>query len=248
MRRVAPHGHNDLVLSATLRLTLSLEARDPANTSAACSPSVSDRVASSHDYLDPTPRNVSTAGAVGAAFVTLETPVAQVERLVADIPQGSDLVLRAGGLVAELLGASAAPTFSGGEQLVFAIDAGGNVTATFEVGDNTVALAAKRINYALGFVAADIDPTTGKLRLRGLRTGGADAAALGWSYGLVKIVSGSAMATLGLSAGSTYGAGFDERVGGGPFAKTFPAGALPRRLELSGSAQGAKFWVAGKAS
>lgn len=229
-------------------MTLSLEARDPAVAGSDSSSSVRDSVASAHDYLDPTPRNVSTAGAVGAAFVDLPTPVAQVERLAADLPAGSDLVLRAGGLAAEVLGGSAAPVFVGGEELVLAIDAGGNVTATFEAGDATLALAAKRINYALGFVAADVDPTTGKLRLRGLRTGGADALAKGWAYGRVLVVSGTALAALGLTAGSTYGQGDDQRLGGGPFAKTFPAGALPRRLELSGSAQGAKFWVAGKAS
>lgn len=234
-------------MAATLQILLELTARDPAVVSSAQTTSLRDAVATSHDYLDGTPRNVSTAGAVGAAFVQLETPVVQIERIVADLPASADLVLRFGGAVAEVLGASAAPSFAGGEQAVLAIDAGGNVTVTFEAGDNTQALAAKRINYAFGAQVADLD-TSGKLRLRGALTGGADAEAKGFGFGKVKVVSGSALAALGLTAGSTYGQGDDQRAGPGSFVKTFPAGALPRRLELSGSAGNAKFWLAGKAS
>lgn len=235
-------------MAATLQLSLGLLTRDPAQLGSAQESSVRDSSATSHDYVDPTPRNVSTAGAVGAAFVQLETPVAQIERFVAELPPGADLVLRFGGAVAEVLGTSFAPSFSGGEQAVLAIDAGGNVTVTFEDGDDSLALAVKRINYAFGAQIADVDASTGKLRLRSLRTGDAGAAAKGFAYGLVKVVSGTALSTLGLSAGSTYGQGDDQRVGAGPFAKTFPSSALPRRVELSGSATNAKFWVAGKAT
>jgi hypothetical protein len=234
-------------VTATLALALGITTRDPSRPGAGCEASVRDAAATSHDYVDPTPRNVSTAGGVGAAFVQLETPVAQVERFVADLPAGTDLVLRFGGAVAEVLGTSAATGFSGGETAVLAIDAGGNVTVTFESTDTTQALAAKRINWALGAQVADTD-SDGKLRLRSLRTGDAGAAAKGYAYGRVRVVSGSALAGLGLVAGDTYGQGDDQRVGSGLFAKTFPAGALPRRVELSGSAQGAKFWVAGKAN
>lgn len=234
-------------MAATLALALGITARDPAQTGSGCEATVRDAAATSHDYVDPTPRNVSTAGAVGAAFVQLETPVVQVERFVADLPSGTDLVLRFGGSVAEVLGASAATGFSGGETAVLAIDAGGNTTVTFEAGDTTQALAAKRINWALGLAVADTD-TTGKLRLRSLRTGDAGALAKGFAYGRVRVVSGTGLTGLGLTAGDTYGQGDDQRVGPGPLVKTFPAGALPRRVELSGSAQGAKFWVAGKAS
>lgn len=242
-----PVRHNTRV-AATLQLTLAVLTRDPAQPSTGVEASVRDSSATSHDYVDVTPRNVSTAGAVGAAFVQLETPVAQVERFVADLPTGADLVLRFGGAVAEVLGASSAPSFSGGEQAVLAIDAGSNTTVTFEDGDDSLALAVKRINYAFGAQIADIDASTGKLRLRGLRTGDAGAAAKGYAYGLVKVVSGNALSTLGLSAGSTYGQGDDQRVGPGPFVKTFPASALPRKVELSGSVTNAKFWAAGKAS
>lgn len=241
-----PVGHNAAV-AGTLQLTLGVLTRDPAKTSSAVEEEVRDGVATSHDYVDVTPRNVSTAGAVGAAFVQLETPVAQVERFAAQIPPSADLVLRFGGAVAEVLGASAAPAFAGGEQAVLVIDAGGNITVTFEAGDNTQALAAKRINYAFGLSVADTD-TAGKLRLRGLRTGDAGAAAKSFAYGRVRIVSGTALGQLGLTAGDTYGQGDDQRVGAGPFAKTFPSSALPKKVELSGSATNAKFWVAGKAT
>lgn len=241
-----PVSHNTRV-AGTLQLTLGILTRDPAQTSSAREESVRDSVATSHDYVDVTPRNVATAGAVGAAFVTLETPVAQVERFAAQIPPSADLVLRFGGAVAEVIGASAATGFAGGEQAVLAIDAGGNVTVTFEAGDSTQALAAKRINYALGAQVADTD-TSGRLRLRSLRTGDAGAAAKGFAYGRVRIVSGGALAGLGLSAGDTYGQGDDQRVGPGPFAKTFPALALPKKVELSGSGTNSKFWVAGKAT
>lgn len=234
-------------MTATLQISLGLTTRDPAQPSSAREESVRDTTATSHDYVDATPRNVSTAGAVGAAFVQLETPVVQVERFVAQIPPSADLVLRFGGAVAELLGASAATGFSGGETAVLAIDAGGNVTVTFEAGDSTQALAAKRINWALGAQVADTD-SDGKLRLRSLRTGDAGAAAKGYAFGRVRVVSGSALAGLGLVAGDTYGQGDDQRVGAGLFAKTFPSSALPRKVELSGSATNAKFWVAGKAA
>lgn len=234
-------------MPGTLQLTLGVLTRDPAQLSSAQDLVVRDAVATSHDYVDATPRNVATAGAVGAAFVQLETPVAQVERFAAQIPPSADLVLRFGGAVAEVLGASAATGFAGGEQAVLAIDAGGSITVTFEAGDTTQALAAKRINFAFGAQVADTD-TSGRLRLRSLRTGDAGAAAKGYAYGRVRVVSGGALAGLGLTAGDTYGQGDDQRVGPGPFAKTFPSLALPRRVELSGSASNAKFWVAGKAT
>ena len=97
-----PVGHNAAV-AGTLQLTLGVLTRDPAKTSSAVEEEVRDGVATSHDYVDVTPRNVSTAGAVGAAFVQLETPVAQVERFAAQIPPSADLVLRFGGAVAEVV-------------------------------------------------------------------------------------------------------------------------------------------------
>jgi len=234
-------------VTATLQLSLGLTTRDPAQPSSAREESVRDATATSHDYVDATPRNVSTAGAVGAAFVQLETPVQQIERIAADLPSGADLVLRFGGVVAEVLGASAATGFSGGETAVLAIDAGDNTTVTFESGDTTQALAAKRINWAFGAQIADTD-SSGKLRIRSLRTGDAGAAAKGYAFGRVRVVSGTALAGLGLTAGDTYGQGDDQRAGTGPLAKTFPSSSLPRKVELSGSVTNAKFWVAGKAA
>jgi hypothetical protein len=234
-------------VAATFRQTLSLEVADPAIAGSASYPSARDPVATSHDYVDATPRNVSTTGVVGSAFIQLETPVQQVERLAADLPLAADLVLRVGGAVALLLGTQVAPVFVGGETLDLAVDAAVTVTTTFQAGDNTLSLIARRINYAHAAQVADLSPT-GHLRLQSFRTGGADAFTKGWSYGRLYVVGGSALAALGLAAGAVYGQGDDQRLGPGPFAKTFPASALPRRLELSGSAQGARFWIAGKAS
>lgn len=237
-----------LDMAGTLRLSLDLTTADPAVGSSQQSALVRDPVASSHDYVDATPRNVATAGALGATFVQLETPVAQVERFVADVPAGADLVARFGGAPAVVVGSVTSPTIAGGETIQLAIDAGSPVTTTLQAGDTSIALVAKRINYAHGAQVASVDPTTGGLRLTGVLTGGADARARGFGYGLVQVIDGTGLSALGLSAGSTYGTGDDQRVGAGLFAKSFPAAALPRRIELSGTASGAKFWVAGKAA
>lgn len=234
-------------MAGTLRLQLSIDARDPERPGAISPVELRDAVASSHDYVDVTPRNVAT-GVVGASFVTLESPVAQVERFLADVPQGADLAVRLGGTVASVLGSVASPSIAGGETLELAVDGASPTVVTLQAGDSTVALVAKRINYATGALVASVDSTTGGLRLTGTRTGGADAKTKGWSYGAIALVGGTALTPLGLAAGVTYGAGDDQRVGPGLFAKTFPAGALPRRIELSGSALGARFWVAGKAA
>jgi hypothetical protein len=236
-------------VSGTLELTLDIRAGDPAAPSALQCSSARDRVPTVHEYVDQAPRNIATPGAIGESFVQLETPVQQVERLVADLPIGADIVLRAGGLPAVVVGTVAgAIAPAGGEAAVFNVDGQGQVTATLQAGDTSIALAAKRFNYAAGAQVASVDPSTGGLRMAGIFTGGADARSKGWQAGSVQFVSGSALSLLGLSVGTTYGAGDDQRLGAGPFVKPFPAGALPRRIELSGTAPGAKFWLAGKAS
>jgi hypothetical protein len=236
-------------MSGSLQLTLSVVTADPSAVSSAQQAQVRDPVASVHEYVDQTPRNVSTPGALGAAFVMLETPVQQVERLVADLPPGTDLILRTGGLPAVVVGTvTGAIAPAGGETLAFQVDGLGAVTATLQSGDTNIALAAKRLNYAAGSQVASQDPITGGLRVAGQLTGGASAQARGWQAGSVQLVSGSALGLLGLVPGTTWGAGDDQRLGAGPFAKPFPAAALPRRIELSGTSSGAKFWIAGKAS
>jgi hypothetical protein len=232
-------------VAATLQLALSLLTGDPARVSSRAEDTVRDASATPHDYLDPTPRNVST-GAVGVTFVALPTSVALIERVVVDVPPGSDLVLRFGGAVAQLIGTAIAPVFTN-ETLQLAVDDGSTVTTTFSGSDTTLLAIARRINFAHGQQIADVD-VLGRLRLRGLRTGGADAWAKGWSYGRLSVVGGTAVASLGLTTGAVYGQGDDQRVGAGPFCKTFPSGAWPTGLELSGTAQGARFWLAGKQS
>lgn len=235
-------------MAGSIQLTLSIATADPSAPSSAQQASVRDAVATVHDYVDVTPRNIATPGGIGLSFLQLETPVQQIERLVADLPPGADFVLRAGGLPAVVVGSVSNPSIAGGETLQFLFDAGGAVTTTLQAGDTTIALIAKRVNYAHGDKVAAVDPLTGGLRLYGVLTGGADARAKGFAYGLVQILGGTGLAALGLAVGSTYGAGDDQRLGSGMFVKPFPASALPRRLELSGTGSGARFWVAGKAN
>lgn len=235
-------------MGATLDLSLSAKLRDLAFAGSDAVFAAKDATASSHELVDQTPRVIATSGAVGAAFVQLETPVRQVERLLVDLPGGSDLLLRIGGAVASVSGASAPPTLTDGWTAILNIDGLGAVTTSFLAADNTMALAAKRINYAHGAQVASVDPTTGALVIAGTKTGGDDARRAGYAYGSVVIVSGTALAALGLTAGTTYGTGADLRLGGGVHAHSFPAAALPRKLELSGSVASSRFVVAGKAS
>lgn len=235
-------------MTGTLKLLLDLTTADPAASGSSQSATVRDLVASSHDLVDPTPRAVATSGAIGAAFVTLPTSVAQIERVVADVPPGADLVMRFGGLPAVLVGSLSVIDAPVAETIVLAIDGADPVTTTLTSADTTIALVAKRINYAHGAQVASVDPSTNRLRLAGVKTGGADAAAKGWAAGSVRVVSGSGLALVGLVAGTTHGSGDDQRVGAGVFAKSFPAASLPRLLELSGSATNLKTWLAGKAA
>lgn len=206
-----------------------------------------DATATSHDFVDATPAIVATDGAVGAAFTEVRQQVAEIERVFGQFAASTDAVVRYSGEPASVTGSTTTPpTFSGGEQAVIAVDGGSPVTTTFEAGDTTMALAAKRINYAHGAQVASV--VAGALVLTGTKTGDAGAAARGWSHGLVDVQSGSALSDLGLSVGRTYGEGFDERVGPGPYAKTFPATALPTSIEVSGSVPGARLWVAGQAA
>lgn len=233
-------------MSSTLEASLSAKVKDLSFVAEETWFMAKDLSATSHDYVDRTPRVVSTAGAVGAAFSQLETPVAQVQRMIVDLRAGADVVMRLSGAVAKVTGGTSAPTFSGGETLVLNVDGAGNVTTTFEAGDNTLALAVKRINYAHGLPVASL--VANALTLSGSLTGGAAAEARGWQRGKIVVVSGSALSALGLTAGTTYGAGDDLRLGAGMQQFAFATGALPTRVELSGSASASRFVIAGKAS
>lgn len=237
-------------VSATVKASFEAIIDDTTSQSCGCSGACAkDWAQTSHDLVDSTPLRVSTPGATGSTFVRIPTTVAQIERLFADIPQGSDLVLRLGGAVARVTSTLSVPSDTL-ENLTadIAIDSGDAVTVEFEASDTTMALVAKRINYAFGSQVARLESGTGRLVIEGARTGNAAAQAAQWQYGLVDIQGGAALSRLGLTTGARYGAGLDERVGGGPYAKSFPSGALPANLEVSGTSSNARFWLAGKAT
>lgn len=189
---------------------------------------------------------MSTPNGAGSAFARVPTPVAQVERFVGDFAIGSSGFIRFGGAEAIVLGGNTSPVFSGGETLDIAIDGQATFTTTFLNTDNTLALAVKRINYAAGAPVASL--VAGRLVLTGTKSGGAGAMQESRQFGLVQVVGGSAMAQLGLSASAAYGKGFDLPIAPGMLVLTFPPGALPTRIELSGSVPSAKFTIAGKAA
>lgn len=236
-------------MSSTLRVSVVVEARDFACKPHGSGESVRDAGPTTHDLIDATPLGaLSTSGGIGTRFLSLPTVVAQVQRIVGDFPTGTDVLLRFGGVAAFVLGASGALTIEDGWTLSLAVDGGPTVTVEFMATDTTPALAAKRINYAAGAQVASVDAPSGRLRLDGVNTGGTDARAKGRLFGAVDILGGTALAALGLVVGTTSGDGDDVRVGAGPLVHTFPSGAQPRRIELSGSASGARLWVAGAAT
>lgn len=236
-------------VSTTLRLQLTVQARDLACRPQSSGEVVRDAAETTHDLVDASPVGpLATPGATGTHFVVVPTPVAQVQRLICDWPTGSDVIIRTGGTPASVLGASGALSLADGDTLLLAVDGGPTITATFLATDATPELAAKRINYAAGATVASVDAPTARLRLDGVKTGGATARSRARAFGAIEIVGGTAVAALGLTVGTTYGDGDDVRVGAGPLALTFPPGASPRRIELSGSASGARIWVAGTAA
>ncbi len=235
-------------MTFTVKGSTSAEIADQAFATSKHTVTMGDSVASSHDYVDETPRVVSTAGAVGTTLVQLETPVRQVERLLADFLSGTDILVRFDGLPASVLGNVSTPSISGSETLVLNVDGVGNVTTVLDAGDTTILKIAERINFFHRVRIASVD-TSGVLKLLGLLTGGADAKARGFSYGSISVVSGSGLSALGLTAGITYGSvESDIRQAAGRLERTFPASALPRKIELSGSCTASRFIVAGKSA
>lgn len=204
---------------------------------------------STHDLVGFHPVILATPGDPGSSFVQLHTQAVSIERILADLPYGSDLFVRIDGDVARAVSTLTAPGSTlTGLTLEFTLD-GEDVAVEFEAEDTTFALAAKRINFAAGVQCASIN-TANKLVIEGAKTGGRDAADASMSYGEVLITGGTALAALGLTESENYGSGTDERVGAGIYARTFPPGALPQKIELSGSSASstapARFWVSGK--
>lgn len=208
-----------------------------------------DATATLHDYLDSTPLTLATSGDVGTVFLDWPTSVIEIERIIGFVPPAADLIFRFGGAVAEVtsvLNNPSAPLDT--LTLTLSFEGGSPVTTTFTGADTTMALAAKRINYAHGAQVASLSTPDGFLVLTGARTGGADAKVAGYLYGEVNIISGTAATALGLTIGVTSGAGTDERVGAGPYARTFPTGNLPTNFQISGSATGLSLLLAGTAT
>lgn len=235
-------------MSATLEVALTAKVKDLAFAGSDATFVAKDASATTHEYVDQTPRTVSTPGAAGASFVTLETPVRQVERILADFASGTNVVIRLDGAVASVTGGATPPVLTDGWTAVLNVDGAGNVTTSFLAADNTMALVAKRINYAHGAQVASVDAVTGALVISGTKTGGDDARKKSFQYGSVVVVSGTALAALGLTAGTTYGSGEDHPHGAGGVQINRPSSSLPKRIELSGSASASRFAIAGKAS
>lgn len=239
-------------MSGTLQIKALITTGDPSQPSASqIQESVGDAVASTHDLVDPlTPMSIAT-GTPGVSFVQVPLSVAHIERLAADLGASSDVVLRLNGAAAFVVGNVTAPSLAGGDTLVLAVDSGAQVTTTFAGTENTIAKVAGAI--AAAFIAAglanpaSVDAATGGLRLSGVKSGDQAANAKGWQSGAVEVVSGAAVAKLGLTVAKTWATGDDDHVSGVLF-KSFPASSLPTRLEVSGTASNAKFIVAGKAT
>jgi hypothetical protein len=139
-------------------------------------------------------------------FVKLPFVSSTVAALTYALANGDvlSLDLGAGPVNATFTAAAAAVTGSGaafgsitaGLQAVLGYDAASNFTVTFQTGDTTIANVVARINAAAGFAFASNN--AGQLELTGLQQG---------SGGSVRVVSGTALADLGLTAGTTLGTG-----------------------------------------
>lgn len=236
-------------MSSTVKLSVVVNARDyAAGAAPACCDGFEDPSATTHDLLNTTNLPpIETSGAVGSTFVDVVTPVVGIERVFGLLGTGSDAWLRFGGERAELFGDDGPFVLVDDDPLPLTIDGGSLVTVLFAATDTTPTLAAKRINYFAGKSIADV-ADDGRLRLFGMRTGGAGARFEGRSYGAINVGAGAAVAKLGLAVGVVYGEGMDVRLGAGAFALPFPSAAKQGRIELSGSAPRARITVAGSAT
>lgn len=178
---------------------------------------------------------LATSGVLGAAWQELDAP-AKVSQFSLRSIDGSEVAARVNAAPATVLGSGASfGTIANGETLQVNVDQGGTVTVTFLTGDTTLAAVVARINAALGAIVASSNG--GQLQLTGAKTGGADAVARSWQYGTVQVVGGTALAKLGLSTGTTYGAGRDVSTTGRIFME-FPGLSSPlavTSIHLSGS-------------
>lgn len=192
-------------------------------------------------------RSFKTDGQIGAAFIALDAP-AVIERFAMRSIDSTEIAIRYNGVPASVTAAGMAlGTIANGDAFTITPDQGAMVTVTFLTGDTNLALVIARINAAAGAIIAGADATGTLLKLTGSKTGGKDAADRTWQYGSL-VLAGSALAKLGLTAGTYYGGGRDDSTDGRLF-KDFPtSGPLKTtKIELSGSGR-IKTHVAGRAA
>ncbi len=179
------------------------------------------------------PLQVLTSGIPGAQFVDLDIldGFTAIELLVART--SAKLFLRIGADVARVLGVGGTfPTgFVGGETLVLAFDSpfAAPITTTFLAADQSAAQVAARINAALALAGLPTPrvtvATSGEIQIESVLTG---------SEGSVLVSSGTALGTLGLTTGTTFGTGADIPVQGDLLIE-FPRDAdSPARIQVSG--------------
>jgi len=181
----------------------------------------------------PTPFAISTAGAVGDQFedIAALASLSRVELLLVTSTAGIQLRIGAASPVVVGSGGTFPTGFAGGETLVLTVDVL-SFTTTFDAADQTAAQVASRINAAAALAGvasaiATVDATSGELTLTGILTG---------SQGVLSVDGGTAVATLGLTVGSTSGAGADVAVNS-LFLTKFGRGTLaPARVQVSGTA------------
>lgn len=181
-----------------------------------------------------TPIEVSTPGAIGAAYVDLPVTGAldSIEFLYVHAAQPVRLLLGAGPAVVRAAGAVYPTGFTGGEGLALVFD-GIAVNVTFTSGAQSAAQVAGQINAAAAIVGLAYLPASvssgGQLVL---------SCALPGALGSVQVVSGTALAALGLVAGTAVGAGEVVEFLG-TFLTEFGRGqpGAPSRVMVSGQAR-----------
>lgn len=153
-------------------------------------------------------------------------------------------IVQNGDGTAQLATAGTFPTgFGGGETLELQIDGAPSFTTTFTAAAQSAQDVANEINAAAALAGytrgpASVDATSGQVVVASSKTGPVRPAGPTFEQGSVVAVSGTALATLGLTAGQTvYGSGSDIRVAG-TFLNEFGRGTdAPDRILISGSAE-----------
>lgn len=180
---------------------------------------------------------VLTTGLPGAQFVDLDLLDGFTGIELLAVRTDAKLFLRIGADVARLEGSGGTfPTgFAGGETAVLDIDGLGSFTTTFTAAAQTAAQVAAEINAAAALSGLPTPrasvSTSGQLQLESVSTGPQSSTK---QQGSVEVVSGTGLATLGLSPGTTYGAGADVPIQGEALFE-FPRDTdSPARVQVSG--------------